>query len=395
MKHILSAAILALPLACIAQTEAPSLIITGSINAQLESVGAPGATNTLSAADAARVATRSRLNQNGSELRFSGQRAFGNGMEGFFTIGSEVQSFSGANANNTNTFAVRNTGVGIRGAFGEVALGRWDSHYHWGPILVDRAYLTSGLAGDSKALNSFVNGTVFVGNRFSNTVRYNTPTFAGVTAHVIVSRNDGTVTAVPVIGELADRSVNLAITYRSGDLIAFASYFDRDEASAPLPFAAAATASAMSQKSRRAGASYLILPGLTAGVIVDVTSQTHRTAASSGLGIKRTAWTIPLRYQTGPHQLAVTLASAADSTGSLMPASVVGTNADTGARFMQFGYQYALDKATNLQFTLAKVSNSRNGSYDLSLNAGLGIAGLAATRGADPRTVQIGMRYAF
>lgn len=375
------------------QTSA-SVAIGGHINAQFESIGASGATLPLSAADAARVSTRTRANQNGSELRFSGQRTFANGLEGFFSIASEVQSFSGGNANNTATFAIRNTGVGLRGGFGEIALGRWDSHYHWGSLLVDNAYLTQGLANDSKALITYVNGTVFTGSRFANTIRYNTPTFSGLTGHAIYSRNDGGVSTLAGVGDLEDESVNLAAVYRRSGLNAFASYFDRRNVNINLPFAASPTPSAMRQKSARAGVSYELFSGFTLGAIVDVTRQTHRTAATS-LGMKRTAWAIPAKYATGPHQIALTYASAGDSSGSLMPASVVGSNRNTGAKYLQVGYQYALDKNTNIHAGIAQVRNAANGTYDFALSAGLGLGGSAGVRGVDPRTFQVGMRYAF
>jgi predicted porin len=374
--------------------QATAFIISGNINAQYEFIAAPGATNALSPADHARVAGRSRANQNASELRFTAQRDVDNSLQGFVTIGSEIQSFSGANANNTSTFAVRNTGVGLRGAFGEVAIGRWDSHYQWGSFLIDKAFITAGMAGDSKSIISYVNGTVFVGNRFANTIRFNTVKMHGLTGHVIYARNEGTVTALQGIGELADNSVNLALTYEAGPFVAFGSYFDRRDANLLIPFFATGIASAMSQKSARVGVSYTLAFGLTLAAIIDQTKQTHR-AATTTVSMKRTAWVVPLRYVQGKHLVSASYGAAGDSSGDLMPASIVATNQATGAKFTHFGYQYAFDKATNLQLGWARISNRANGTYDLSLNGGIGIAGVAATRGADPRSFEVGMRYAF
>lgn len=392
MKHIIASGLFAMPALVAAQTG--SLTITGNINAQFESISAPGATNPLAPADALRVTGRTRANQNASELRFSGSRAFGNGIEGFFTLGSEVQSFSGAHANNTGTFAARNTGVGLRGRFGEVALGRWDSHYHWGSIFVDRAFIHQGLATDSKGLLSFVNGSVFVGSRFSNSLTYSSPNFGGLVGRVVYSRNDGGVAAGGSLGPLKDSSINLAATYQSGPVSAFASYFRREDASVPLPFAAAATATAMDQDGVRVGASYAF-GGLTVGAIVDSTKQVHRTSPVASVDMTRTAWVIPVRYELGPHRMAASYGVAQDSRGSLMPASVVGTNNRTGASFMQLSYQYWFDKSANINVAYARMRNRANGMYDLTLQGGLGINGLPATRGADPRTIQVGMYFGF
>ena len=86
---------------CAAQPVPPgnTVVISGSVNAQFESIRADGATN-----PAASIPSRTRVNQNGSELRFTATREFDGGLQGYATIGSEIQSFSGANGNNTNTF---------------------------------------------------------------------------------------------------------------------------------------------------------------------------------------------------------------------------------------------------------------------------------------------------
>ncbi len=119
------------------------LTISGNINAQFDHISTSGAT-----VAANQPPSRARLNQNSSELRFTGTRDLGNGFQGFATIGSEVQSFAGSQGNNLNTFAFRNTGVGLRGNFGEVALGRWDTHYHFNVIAgIDSSYVTGPLAG--------------------------------------------------------------------------------------------------------------------------------------------------------------------------------------------------------------------------------------------------------
>ncbi|MDP3797418.1 MAG: porin [Polaromonas sp.] len=187
--------------------------ISGNINAQLDYISTSGAS-----VPANQPASRTRLNQNASELRFSGIRDLGNGLQGFTTIGSEVQSFSGAQASNLNTFAFRNTGVGVRGTFGEVAAGRWDMHYHFNGLAgIDTSYITGPLAWSSQSLWGFVNSSELLGNRFGNTIRYASPTIGNLTFHAIASRGDGGVVSAPTSGiaNAKDVSINLAAVYKT------------------------------------------------------------------------------------------------------------------------------------------------------------------------------------
>jgi len=377
-----------------------TVTISGALNAQFESIQATGATN-----PAANIPSRTRANQNGSELRFTATREFDGGLRGFATIGSEIQSFSGGNGNNTNTFAFRNTGVGVRGAFGEVALGRWDSHYHWSSLVVDRAFLTGGLALDSKSLLSWINSSGatsmnFLGNRFSNSIRYNTPSYGGLTGHLIYSRNDGASAAFAGRTNQKDSSVNLAATYANGPWSAFASYFNREGANVPMPYTSPLTPTLAKQKAFRTGAAYDIGGGWRAGLIFDRSETQQSPTLATTLNAKRTAWAIPLVYTNGKHQVSLTYARAGDTSGTLFPAvAVIGTNSNTGASMAALGYQYALDRNANFQVALSRLTNQRNAGYDFNLNGGAGVMNTAApgasALGADPRTLQVGLRFAF
>ena len=388
--------------ACAAQPvpSGNTVVISGSVNAQFESIRADGATN-----PAASIPSRTRVNQNGSELRFTATREFDGGLQGYATIGSEIQSFSGANGNNTNTFGFRNTGVGVRGSFGEVALGRWDSHYHWSSLVVDRAFLTGGLALDSKSLLSWINSSGatnmnFLGNRFSNTVRYNTPSYGGATGHLIYSRNDGAAAAFAGRTKQKDSSVNLAATYSNGPLSAFGSYFTREGANVPMPYASPLTPSLAEQKAIRLGGAYQIAGGWRVGLIFDRSETQQSPNLATTLTAERTAWAIPVVYTTGKHQFSLTYARAGDTSGTLFPAIVaVGTNSGTGASMMGLGYQYAFDRNANFQLAYSRLTNQRNAGYDFNLNGGAGVMNTAApgasALGADPRTLQVGLRFAF
>jgi len=385
------------PMAALAEFKitdgANELSINFWIDAQAEVVKGDGST-----APATPPSTRARLNQNSSELRFTGTRKFDNNLQAFVTVGSEMRTLSTIDANVTNTFGFRNTGIGLRGSFGEVAIGRWDVHYQYYPAVaaVDSAYLTGPIAWASGSVVAFMSySTDLIGNRYANTLRYNTPTFAGFTGYAAFTRNDGgtnnTVTGLP---NQQDRGSNLALTYRNGGLSAFASYFDRTGFVLPLPYTA--TNSAVHQTSLRAGAKYTLPMGLAIGFGVDQTANRHNAPASGvDAEAKRTAWAVPVAYRLGGHDLSATYGSAGNASGDLLVNSPLGTNDQTGAKFMHLGYKYWLDKDTNFHVGWAKVTNQANANYDLYLGGALGVRGVRALAGTDVQSAQIGLFTRF
>lgn len=375
------------------------LVISGLLNAQGEELTTSSAT-----VPAARPDSRSRLNQNGSELRFTVTRALAGDTQVFATVGSELQSFSGANGNNTSTFGLRNTGIGLRGTFGEVAIGRWDSHYHFSPVFVDQQYLSGPAAWSANSIISFVGTSELVGNRFANSLRYISPTFSGFTGHFIVSRGDGGSNNVPASGITAarDTSVNVAATYRTGPLSGFVSLYDRRDFIMNLPYAAANVSSLTAQRSARAGVKYGFPGGVSVGVVADTTRELHEvpggTAAFAGSrDLRRTAWAVPAEWALGAHRVSATYGKAGEARGALLPASIIGTNSDTGASFSTVGYKYWWDSNTNIHVGWARLSNQMNAAYDLYLNGGVGtdLRGNGNARGTNVQSFDVGLYYRF
>jgi len=368
------------------------------IDAQGEVVKASGTT-----APATPPATRSRLNQNSSELRFTGTRKFDDGLQAFVTVGSEMRTINTTDATTSpstvsNTFGFRNTGIGMRGSFGEVAIGRWDVHYQYYPGVagVDSTYLTGPIAWASGSVLAFMSySTDLIGGRYANTLRYNTPTFSGFTGYAAFTRNDGGVSAaVTGLPNQQDRGANLAVTYRAGDLSAFASYFNRSGFVLPLPYTA--ITSAVHQSSLRTGLKYTLPMGLALGFGVDQTTNRHNAPANGGEAqAKRTSWAVPVSYRVGKHDLSASYASAGNASGDLLVNSPLATNDDTGAKFLHLGYKYWLDKDTNFHVGWAKVTNQPNANYDLYLGGGIGLRGARALAGTDAQSVQVGLFTRF
>jgi predicted porin len=132
-------------------------------------------------------ASISELVSNASRLGVKGKIDLNHGLQGVYKAEYETQVDDGDKGG--QTFSQRNIYAGIKGGFGQVIVGMFDTPLKKAQKKID---LFSDLEGDIKSVISKSD------NREANSVQYNTPTMAGLVATVahIASEdetiNDGT-----------------------------------------------------------------------------------------------------------------------------------------------------------------------------------------------------------
>ncbi|HSN22299.1 MAG TPA: porin, partial [Usitatibacter sp.] len=196
--------------------------IYGTLNVDVESVAASGATDAgaLPAGALGRALTgqdvprRTRVSSNSSNLGFRGAEKLGDGLEVNFQIESAVN----LDAGQTN-IASRNTGVGLRGSWGSFLVGQWDTPYKTISGAVDPMYFTGiTYTGALIGTPGFGVGPTTIGapsvtdGRFSgtanasferrqgNSIQYWLPNLAGFGGRVAYSVNEAkTATTNPTI----------------------------------------------------------------------------------------------------------------------------------------------------------------------------------------------------
>ncbi|HEY2864910.1 MAG TPA: porin [Casimicrobiaceae bacterium] len=178
----------ALPLAAEAQTAQVTLY--GRANMDLEFVKASGA----GAAPDGNTTTVTRVASNSSRFGLRGTEALGGGLTAFFQVENSV-NWDG----NGGTIAGRETFVGLQGSYGQIWLGRSLSPYDdTTPIWAAGPYnYNTGLFNNSSlwANNSNAIGGEAIGgydDRYSNSIRWNSPTWSGFTAEVQVATKENT-----------------------------------------------------------------------------------------------------------------------------------------------------------------------------------------------------------
>jgi len=399
-KKLIAAAVVGLfAVPAMAQT---NVTISGQMRVGVDHVSASGAT----AAGASPI-SRMRVIDNNSNIRFAGTEQLGGGLSAWFQIESAIgtsDNIGTSGGQNTGvggntqsaTIGTRNTGVGIKGAWGNIYVGKWDMHYH---TLggVDGSGLAGGLAMGASSLNLLHNqgngggagsrwANAGAGGRLNNAIMYDTPTWNGFNVRLGYSTSATTESLANAAGAggEASRESNwwLNPQYNNGPWSAFYSYMARNNIGNP-----AAPAGTPDARFHRAGLAYTFAMGLKIGAIWDRNSVNMDTGVNDTF--KRTAWAIPVQYNMGPHTFNFTYARAGDTSN---------TAGDTSAKMYMLGYTYALSKRTMVGANWTKINNAAAGTYDLwhpSSNIGNQSTGNILPAGSDPRQVGVNLVHLF
>jgi len=294
-----------------------------------------------------------------------------------------------------------NTFVGLRSKqWGQIIFGRRDVHY-----VNTESYLAAkgALRADSTSLLSHIQGTaIAAASRTVNMIHYTTPNWGGFT--VIAGYSTNPTAADNDLGTAARKGnawvLNPNFEGRNFQ-IGYSHWRSKPDAAATLTCPAATVtvaggntvvtcgaggvvgaAAATEQRGDRLYGSYL-WGGLRVGLAWDKS----RLKTIAGVETnRRTAWSIPVGYVWGPHEVHAHYTKARDDKV---------TAAQDGAKMLAASYNYNLSKRTSLAFTYAKIRNDAGATYNLFTSSSLGDAAATPLAGEDPRIFAFTMRHAF
>jgi predicted porin len=329
---------------------------------------------------------------------------------------------------NASTFATRDSGVGLRGGFGEVALGKFRTYFADHIPSGDTLFLKSSLAASISALfgasstiggqatglagltpaggfapaNAEGRGAVDSGGFRDNVLRYTTPNWGGFTAGLSYIAPEGTVniptnTAASNAGKASDKGIGVRLTYLNPNLgFATYSYYKRDDL-----FAGTALGSLGNDSKNQKIAIGTKLVGFTVGVAAEKIQHTNpdliATAANDSVDREVKKYAFFIAYETGPWAFGTSYAKANkvdDNTGgNCAPLP----NCDgTGAKFYQATVLYNFSKRSNVYLTFAKVKNDSTAAYDFYTQAAVGDTGPSfIARGSSPQVLAAGITHYF
>jgi predicted porin len=404
-----------LPVAALAQAaEAPKPAVTvyGTLNVNMQSTEAKGATTATQD-----IKSRLALSNDSSNV---GVKA---SLKVSDMIGGVAQCETSANISGINGAGIcnRNSRIGLTGDWGTLFYGNWDTPYKaaaYGTKADDpfgntdvydaAGLLTSpGFATTTGAYSIAANTTI---TRFTirgqNSVAYHSPRFFGLSGklqYVADMYKNASGTQDPSL-------FSAVLNYEFGPLSVFGTYEVHNDgfglvgiggagrfgATAANTVGTAAVASHTTDSGLRGGAGYELVSPVGATTLSAVfellTYEQSNAVAGSIKEYKRTAWQVGLKHRYGDHELRFRYNM--NDKGSAKLVSGLASNTDGyGATMLTAGYAYYIAPQLQVYAYYAKISNHRNATYTF----GTGGAPLvtAVPVGADPSAFGLGGRFAF
>lgn len=160
MKKLIALAVAALPMAAMAD-----VTLYGNIEASIENG------KSLAYSGGAKKST-TRIDDTGSLIGFKGSENLGNGLKAIWQV-EQALSIDGTNVNGNNTWATRDSFVGLTGNFGTVRLGKLSTYLNSDMEKFDAWIYGAGVNGATVTTANTLDG------RFDNAIRYDSPNLNG------------------------------------------------------------------------------------------------------------------------------------------------------------------------------------------------------------------------
>jgi len=401
--------------------------IYGTFNVDLENVRASGATaaGALPAGflgvtpTGVNVGARNRVTQNSSNLGFRGTEKISAGLDAFFQVESGIAVDAGG-----STLASRNTAIGLKGGWGSIRLGQWDTPYKTLSGAVDPMYFTGitytgalvgtpgfgvgpvtigapGASGDGRTFANAANASFE--RRQGNSVQYWSPTFAKLSWRLAYSVNENKTSNSASLTQVDPSILSTSLEYDPGIVYfayAYESHVDYFGLDALVP-AAQGTVVALADgapeaSSRDRGDKWVARVKLGAtqlGVLAERLRYTKRQSnapASWFSRYQRQAIALTLVQKIGAAgTLRGLVGRATDGSCARFNGSECNT-AGLGARQVSAGYSYTFSRRTDVYGFYTRVANDSRGSYQFANAAGLGAAAGSTSVG-----YALGIRHTF
>jgi predicted porin len=323
----------------------------------------------------------------GSNIGFKGEEKLGGGLSAWF----QCESTADWRGQDQDGWCSRNSALGLKGGFGNVFFGNWDTPFKRTISPTNVGGNDTGVWGTANLLtagSTTLNGNTSRANfkrRQNNTINYDSPNFAGFQVMAAVTTINH-VTAVVGGPNSKPRVWSLGAQYSAGPLYVSAGYERHKEFIGPT----APGTREIDDDGWHFGAAYTWGPVRVGGQFTRQTFE-HLTGAES----RATAWHVGVDWNiVGPHGLRAAFTQARDIKGS--GPAVAGSQSqtrpaaggDTGAKMYQIRYVYNFSKRTEFTAGYVKLNNEDNAFYNI-----FGVSG--ATPGSNPDAWALGLRHSF
>ena len=428
------AAALAAPGLALAQA---SVQVYGTVHLSINQVRFSPSTNQAAGSTTAfNDVTKYGVSSHASNWGLRSTESLGGGMTAWFQAEFNMK-MARDNGVHDGESTARNSGVGLRGGFGNVYLGTWETPWAqtfrmwdvgsiggWGPVtsIIGRREQTGGnpsrncsnlqsASGGAQALtaagvavptNICGNGAESGGGgpgtgyaiwrRYNYGIFYETPVYSGLQGKLAIQPNErksgyasgniaATTTAAATTNENPSSwSASLAWTGMGGRARAFlANMRNKDW-----------TTVGQTDSGWTAGGGYDFGPA-NVGVTYEKFSYVQATGDATAK-----QWAVAIGIPIGPGKIGASYARASAFEGS-GATTLFGAANDTAAKMWNIGYEWALSKRTNLGFGVAKIDNGANIGFSWTgqLPTQDGFSSGSVVNGVDQTNIFVSMRHSF
>jgi predicted porin len=328
----------------------------------------------------------------GSEIGFRGEEKLGGGMSAWFQCASSMDYRGGGNSSSTNNqtgsyLCSRNSALGMKGAFGNIFYGNWqtpftrvnlqsntganDTGVFGNAHIMTGTSSTFGMSSPQQGINTISQAAYR--RRQNNLMTYETPNFSGFTVMgAFTSRNNA---SSATAGQLKSRLWSIGGQYANGPLyIGLAYEKHQDMYNQNLGPTAAFAPIGGDDQAWHIGAAYTFANRLKLGGQYNET----RSDAFVNASTKVKTWHIGIDWMiSGPHGIRAAYSHAGDVTGGIPTTIVAGvivpgtpmnlrpnSGGNTSADMWQIRYVHQLSKRTELTIGYSRTNNSSFATYE-------------------------------
>ena len=332
----------------------------------------------------------------GSEVGFKGEEKLGGGLSAWF----QCSSTADPRGQGQNGWCSRNSALGLKGGFGNVFIGNWDTPFKRTMAPATVGSNDTGIWGSSFLLTG-QSTTTAVGaarttfrRRQNNSINYDSPNFGGFQVMASFTSSQPSTATLSAATNNKPRVLSLGGQYSAGPIYVSAGYEQHRE------FGGAGGPDSSKDNGWFLGAAYTWGPVRFGGLY---TRQSFDTALAGGAStdLKVSAWHLGVDWRiVGPHGLRAAFTQARDVSGGPAGTAIAGAAAsgpgyrpasggNTGADLWQVRYVYTFSKRTEFNIGYVKLSNESGAAYRLGgLNA-------AIVPGSNEDAWALSMRHRF
>ncbi|HEX2828683.1 MAG TPA: porin [Burkholderiales bacterium] len=354
-------------------------------------------------ADAAAGVSRSNadfIQTPGSEIGFKGEEKLGGGLSAWFQCASTADP----RGQNQDGWCSRNSALGLKGGFGNVFIGNWDTPFKRTISPTAVGGNDTGIFGTAFLLTGNSTTTAVGGarttfkRRQNNLITYDSPTFAGFQVMAAFTSSQTSTGTLEAATNNKARVMSIGGQYSAGPLYISAGFEQLRD------FAGAGGPDSSKDNAWHVGAAYTWGPVRFGG---QYTEQRFDTTAGD---VKAKAWHVGVDWHiVGPHGLRAAFTQARDMSGPAGFATPVvagvggsfvagpaggsgyrpGPGNDTGANLVQVRYVYTFSKRTEFTLGYVRLDNDNNAGYRLG-----GLGG-AIVNGQNEDAIAFAVRHRF